>query len=63
MSAITYRETKYGTSVLLDGRVVGRIHQTLNGMYHYAPKGSRGYGELFKNMAECKRTLEARGTP
>jgi hypothetical protein len=61
MSTLTYRQTKAGISVLADGRLVGHIRANRFGMWCYAPKGSAVRGEPFRTIAECKRSIEARG--
>ena len=62
MSKITYNTT---TSVYLDGKLVGRIHEEKRSdgviVYQYFPKGediSRA-GEQFATLALCKRSLES----
>ena len=62
---ITYTETKklkggIGTkqNVKLDGRIVGSIVSTIVGA-QYTPKGQYVGGEVFKNVFECKKSLES----
>jgi hypothetical protein len=61
MNAITYKPNKVGTviSVMVNGQMVGHIKKTVGGMWHYAPRGSRGYGEIFMSLPACKKSLEA----
>lgn len=60
---ITYRilsssETSpHHIQVWLDGKIVGKIRNVLNG-WRYYPKGSHDSGQTFPTLADVKRSLE-----
>jgi len=54
MARITY---KTETTVILDGKAVGKIKE-LDGGYQYFPKGSKVGGEVFTHLRLCKDSLE-----
>jgi hypothetical protein len=43
-------------TVLLDGKKVGFINK-VEGGWQYAPVGSKVKGEVFHDIADCKRSL------
>lgn len=58
---ITYKQDGSKVTVLLEGRVIGRIEKSDEG-YCYFPKGTKKYkvplGETFPTLEECKSSLE-----
>lgn len=58
MSLITYKYADQSTtSVLLEGKKVGKIVETEKG-FRYYPKASSACGELFPTLIKCKKSLE-----
>lgn len=59
--AITYRKAntkRFKMHVVLDGRIVGAIKQTVSGMFFYQPRGSSETGEVFATLTACKASIE-----
>lgn len=43
--------------VLLEGKIVGRINQVING-WQYSPAGRKRFaGEIFVTLNDCKKSL------
>ena len=56
---ITYKDSNDGTiSVYLDGKLVGKIHEHARG-FRYYPTGAKTGGDIYKTIAEVKRSLES----
>lgn len=56
---ITFRHlpNNNAVDVLLDGKIVGRINQVING-WQYSPAGRKKFaGEIFPTLFECKKSL------
>lgn len=60
---ITYKtKTSTTTTVYLDGKIVGTIHEKKGGGFAYVPKGqsfSKGLYEYHSTIEDVKRNLEA----
>jgi hypothetical protein len=57
MSNITYQSFTNHTSVYLDGKFVGRIHEVTGG-FQYIPTGIKNGGEIYKSIRQVKQSLE-----
>lgn len=54
---ITYKSSKLGLKVLLEGKIVGEI-RSVEGGYQYFPKGQKEGGEVFASIFLVKHSIE-----
>ena len=45
-------------AVFVDGKRVGKIIRSTDGMFYYQPKGSNLRGDKYKTIEEVKKSLE-----
>lgn len=57
-SEITYGTTRVKISVMVDGKKTGEIRNFEGGGYWYVPNGTTEGGEVFRQIAQVKRSLE-----
>ena len=45
-------------AVFIDGKRVGKIVRSFDGMFYYLPKGATKGGDKYKTIEEVKKSLE-----